>query len=331
MDHAFDLKLDFNPACIWCKQKDDGFEYPVTIMDVGGVSTMVTLAEAQNADPAAPTIHFIKGFKSHPAFYKILLDDLTEAGINVVLVTLPDPGHDVDFMDHYEDLVEAVILDGVLDPLTSSHGPRIAAGHSTGAFLIAKILQDSEADAKQFGTRYEGAYLASPFFGNRFTRWPLGRLLTRMLEKFAGVEAHVGSTWIEQALRKEELEDEPDIGDKEIKMFANYRQSRYMAGPTSDFMKKLGQEGFNKTAKALNIVFALGKHDQIGMNKLSKQVAKALKAKVRNHDGGHSFIRKTKEGRKGLVKYVQKIQAAHIKHQPANDRGIDSPDPELLA
>ncbi len=313
---------DFNAACEWCDPVDEPFEYPVSVMELGGIETMVTVAEAEN--PVA-TIHFVKGFKSHPVYYKELLDDMTAAGINVVLVTLPDPGEHVDFIEEYEGLVHAVYAEGALDHLVDDTVPRIAAGHSTGAFLFAKMLT-KDVLAKTISERYESSFSAAPFFGSKHHNRPLlGRLARLYSTLFA--DTPVGNTWMERLLSKSELADR-----KDIKMLANHRQALYMDQPTQEFMKHIREHGFSKHARDIDHKFVLGMRDDVSHNGLSREVAQMLDARVIELVGGHSTVRKRPAGRNLLqyhvYKTLQKLQATHP-GSPANSNDIDPSTPNF--
>lgn len=321
------LKLDFDPACDWCIDGKGGFNFPVSVMKLGGVETMVTVAEAK--DPVA-TIHFLKGFKSHPVLYKKFLEDMTQAGINVVLVTLPDPGEQTDYMEDYEKIAQAVYVDGEVDSLLNDKLPRIAASHSTGSFLKMKLLtQDDEA--KAMTERYDSTFSAAPFFGNKYHRLILFGHLARL---YSSLQKHVpvGTTWLER-----QFSNAAGTDPKEIKMLANHRQALYMDKPTKALMNHIRANGFSEYAKNIRHTFMLGHQDMVSYNALSREVAKHLGAKVAMMEGGHSMVRKRESGRNRLKFHVlntaQKFmrKANEAPQSPSNEN--DPPkikDPEIF-
>lgn len=299
---------------------------PTQYATLGGIETLVTAVECENP---IMTAHFVKGFKSSPFLYEQLLEDLVENNINVILVTLPDPLDEIDFFKDYEKLAKAVYIDGELDNYIESNAPLFAANHSTGGFLLTKLLMD-EDNAETFKQRYEGALFASPFYGSAYHRSgilaPVAKLYSRIFS-----ESAVGTTWLERQFLKATNATQSEEDMKEI---ANHRQALYMNGPTKKLMDDIRKTGFPDTIKDMPISFVLGRQDQVSYNLLSHEVAGALHADIRTLEGGHSQHRKRKFARDFIINHItshtQDIQtpaAIQTVAPPANDNhAFDAPE-----
>ena len=273
----------------------NNFDYPIKTKILGGVETLVTFAEAEN--PVA-TLHFVKGFKSSPELYKEFLDDMVSKGINVVLVTLPDPYEEVDFFEEYEFIAEAVYLGGELDYLTDPDLPRIAANHSTGGFLLTKLLS-SEIEAEVFNERYDGSAYVAPFYGSRYHRASyLGPLAT--LYSYLAGDRLVGTTWLERQFYKAAAND----NEEEEKMVANHRQALYMDRPTRRLMNDIRKNGMPDAVMEKPSKFFLSMNDQVSYNVLATEVAREMGANIKLLDGSHSHVRQTQNGRDALSDFV---------------------------
>ncbi|MFP4313475.1 MAG: hypothetical protein ACLFR0_04015 [Alphaproteobacteria bacterium] len=267
------------------------FPYPICRMKVGGVDTIVTKAQAKN--PYA-TVQFIKGFKSSPYLYEELMHTLTDHGINVTLVSLPDPEDEIDFLDDYEHIAKAVYVDGELDHLHNENLPLIAASHSIGGFLMTKLLTEEDS-AQKINERYESAFLASPFYGSKYHRIPVIKTFAFLYSTFNG-HAYVGTTWLERQF----LNAANDTKEGE-KALANHKQALYMDVPTHNLIQDIRTNGFPDIARELPITFHLSSHDQVSFNALAKEISGHLNSKVIESIGGHSHIRATEAGRRLLT------------------------------
>lgn len=296
---------------------------PTQYATLGGVETLVTAVECEN--PIAE-IHFVKGFKSSPFLYEQLLEDLVENNINAVLITLPDPLDEIDFFEDYEKLVKAVYIDGELDDFTTSHAPLFAANHSTGGFLLSKLLMD-ESNAEIFKDRYESALFASPFYGSAYHRSgilaPLAKLYSRIFSDSA-----VGTTWLERQFFKA---TNITLSEEDKKELANHRQALYMNGPTKELMDDIRTNGFPHVIKDMSISFVLGQQDQVSYNVLSHEVANEINANVRTLQGGHSQHRKRQFGRDFIVNHIkdhthgmQDPAASYASNLAANDNDVSN-------
>lgn len=225
--------------------------------------------------------------------------------------------------------MKAVYVDGELDGLTKSHAPLVAANHSTGGFLLTKLLMD-EKHAKTFTDRYESALFASPFYGSAYHRAgvlaPLAKLYSRIFSEHA-----VGTTWLERQFSKAANATQSYEDMKEI---ANHRQALYMNGPTQKLMEDIRTKGFPDVIKAMPKSFVLGRQDAVSYNLLSYEVASTMNAKATTLEGGHSQHRKRKTARDFIINqiksHVQGIQqpgAAYVAGTAANDNSsMDAPD-----
>lgn len=299
---------------------------PTQYATLGGVDTLITAVECEN--PIAE-VHFVKGFKSSPFLYEQLLEELAENNINVVLVTLPDPLDEIDYLEDYEKLVKAVYIDGELDGLTNTSAPRFASNHSTGGFLLTKLLMD-EDNAKSFKSRYESALFASPFYGSAYHSTglfaPLAKLYSRIFSERA-----VGTTWLERQFYKAATATQ---SYEEMKEIANHRQALYMNGPTKELMENVRARGFPEALKSMPISFVLGRQDQVSYNLHSHEVANAMSAEVHTLEGGHSQHRKRKFGRDFIVNniksHVHEMQnpgVPYVATPAANDnRELNAPE-----
>ncbi|MFN3700384.1 MAG: hypothetical protein ACK4VI_02545 [Alphaproteobacteria bacterium] len=294
-----------------CLHGNDNFRHPIEHMRLGGVDTYITRAHIK--DPIAE-VHFIKGFKSNPYLYEKLLNTLNKSGINVTLVTLPDPADEIDFLESYEKIAKAVYIDGELDRLSKYTAPKIAANHSTGGFLLTKLLTDPD-HAKRFSERYEGTVMAAPFYGSRYHNsiWRgAAKLYSRVF-----ANAAVGTTFLESAfLRAIQSSDETN------KQIANHRQALYMHRPTSELMQAIRESGFPRVLKRENIHFLSGEHDLVSHNPFIEEVANIMGAKTDSVDSGHSFIHKTDEGIQKLISIIKSTPAVR---QALHDRALYEP------
>lgn len=268
------------------------FPYPIASITVGGVDTIVTKAES---DEAFATVHLIKGFKSSPYLYKDLMETLTDHGINVVLISLPDPEDEIDFMDEYEHIAKAVYIDGELDYLHDENLPKIAASHSIGGFLITKLL--TEADhAQKIKDRYESMFFASPFYGSKYHSIPLVRAFAYLYSVF-NANAHVGTTWLERQFIHA-ANDNFNEGDKAL---ANHKQALYMNTPTNELINKIRDNGLPDVVRDIPATFHMASFDQVSFNALTTEIAKHFNSKLISSQGGHSHIRETDAGRRILA------------------------------
>lgn len=271
---------------------ENDFPYPIACKNIGGVDTIVTTAEAKNA---FATLHFLKGFKSSPYLYEDLMHALTDHGINVVLISLPDPEDEIDFLEDYEQIARAVYIDGELDYLHDPELPMIAANHSIGGFLFTKFLMDEE-NAKAISERYESAFLASPFYGSKYHRIPVLKTLTYLYSIF-NASAHVGTTWLERQF----LHAANDNYSEGKKALANHRQALYMDVPTNELVNEIRLKGFPEISQKFPVVFHTAAYDQVSFNALTTEVASHLNSKLISSLGGHSHIRETEAGQRLLI------------------------------
>ncbi len=319
-------KCRFNAA----SQLDDTDICPVRNMRIGEVETRITVVTCPN--PVAE-LHFIKGFKSNPILYAALIDELIQSNINVILVSLPDPLDETHFFEDYEKIAKAVYVEGALDKISPNNPPLIAANHSTGGFLLTKLLMD-ESNAQKIHDRYEGIVFASPFYGSLYHRHrifaPISHLYSRLVSDKA-----IGTTWLERQFYKAATL-EPDDDEKS---FANHRQALYMDGPTRDLMQDIHYDGFPEIARKIPSVFLIGRNDKVSYNVLTNEVAEKLQSNVYLLDGGHSQVRKTPQGREFLIDFIKdKTQNAYkftpvfksIRSKQANDdRPPAAPTPDI--
>lgn len=279
-------------------------------LQVGGVETLVTTATCP--DPIAE-LHFIKGFKSSPDLYSDLIRQLIENRINIVLVTLPDPSEDIHFLEDYEKIARGVYIDGALDTVTPGNPPKIAANHSTGGFLLTKLLMD-QGDAYLFRERYQGTFCAAPFYGTPYYRIGILSSLTRLYSHLAANKT-VGTTWLERQFHNAAtLDDDP-------RSYANHKQALYMDSPTKALIERIRKDGFPDAAKDIPALFLAGRQDNVSHNGLVREVAKAMGANFQMQSGGHSQIRQSIEARHLLIDYI-KTQIAQ-KNAPRRARGFD--------
>lgn len=278
-----------------CWYAQNGFNYPIETKILGGAETVVTFAEAE--DPVA-TLHFVKGFKSDPKHYKDFLDDMVSKNINVVLVTLPDPLEEIDFYEEYEYIAEAVYLGGELDYLTDPNLPLIAGNHSTGGFLLTKLLT-SPLLAQEFSERYDANALIAPFYGSRYHSDNYIGPLAKLYSKIFGNKL-VGTTWLERQFYKAAAND----NQEEDKMLANHRQALYMMGPTQKLMKEIRKNGLPESLHDMQTKFFLSLDDQVSHNLLSAEVAAEMQADIVPLDGTHSHVRETAHGRSIFADFI---------------------------
>tara|TARA_B100000242_G_scaffold288679_1_gene257265 strand:- start:2475 stop:3476 length:1002 start_codon:yes stop_codon:yes gene_type:complete len=327
--------IEKKPISTHRDQKTGSFEHcPVQYASLGGVTTLVTAIECDN--PIAE-IHFIKGFKSSPLLYEDLMEDLMENNINIILVSLPNPLDEIDFFEDYEKIAKAVYLDGELDDITSGTLPLIAANHSTGGFLMTKLLMD-EDKAERINQRYTGAIFASPFYGSAYHRNTILAPFTKLYSKIFSRHA-VGTTWLERQFTRAAA---PLQSEDYLKSMANHRQALYMDGPTSELVRDIHAQGFPDILKDIKPTFLLGKKDKVSYNALSHSVAKIMGATIKELNGGHSQIRKSEQGRNFLINYIKDLVNAPAaptlsiqRPAPANDDHKDAPQkqnpPEIPA
>lgn len=273
----------------------NSFNYPIKTKVLGGVETLVTFGEAEN--PVA-TVHFVKGFKSSPYLYKDFMDEMVANGINVILVTLPDPEHDLDFFEEYEYIAEAVYLGGELDYLTDPELPLIAANHSTGGYLLTKLLT-SDLQAEVFNDRYDASAYVAPFYGSRYHNTDYLGPLAKLYSRIFGSRL-VGTTWLERQFYKAAAND----NSEEDKMLANHMQALYMHGPTQALMKTIRDKGLPSISKDMPSKFFLSLDDQVSYNVLAAEVAAEMYADIVPLDGTHSHIRETAHGRAIFADYI---------------------------
>ncbi len=277
-----------------------------------------TLFSVLKADEPVATLHFIKGFKSSPEYYADFMRDMADSGFNVVLVTLPDPGDDVDFMESYEDIMRAVCVDGALDKVAGGDNlPRVLGSHSTAGFIKSKFLLDP-VDARKIASRYQGAVFAAPFYGNPLYRLKFIRPLTHAYSKAAGKIA-VGTTWLERQFVRA---NDNDLSEGE-KAIANHHQAVYMDGPTKAFMDDLqsGRRFYTEDAHAFPTKFMLADGDKVGFNSLSRAVAGQLNAEVVPVRGSHSEHRKTLEGRAMFAHLLHRVLKEGLSRKPRRTPG----------
>lgn len=277
-----------------------------------GIKTYVTEMTCEN--PIAE-IHFIKGFKSHPKYYEDFLKTMHDNGINVVMVTLPDPGDNIDYLEDYEKIAKALLIDGALDRSGYPPTPKFIVTHSTGGYLLTKQLMD-EQKAASIHERYQGAYFAAPYYGSKYHRMrgiaPLGRLYSRVF-----ADSAVGTTWLErkgsilldrlfnQAADPIEVMQNGIEEDEDLKAIANHRQGLYMDGPTRALINEIEAHGFPDAAKSFPTLFLTGTTDNVCLNSLTEKVAGAIGGLHVSVQGGHSLLRKTQEAPSLLMDYIR--------------------------
>ena len=286
------------------QREHENFPYPIHRMRVGNVDTTVTVAKAEN--PVA-TIHLLKGFKSSPLIYKNLLDEAVLAGINVVMVTLPDPDDQADFMDDYDAIANAFFNKGELDSMVPENLPVIAATHSTGGFLLTRILMNDEA-AATIKDRYASLYNSAAFFGNKHYRG-IRRQFSIALSGLNG-DTPVGETALEKAVLTLRGIFDSETKDmlqkyKAMKAVVNHKQALYMDAPTRDLLIQSKQSGFPEISTQIPVTFVLLEGDKVSDNTSTKKIANALGADIETMEGTHGTIWRSKRGHHHLIAHVK--------------------------
>lgn len=280
---------------------------------LGGVETHITTCTCKN--PIAE-VHLGKGFKSDPKYYKRLIKTLHENNINVVMITLPDPEDDINYLEDYEKIAKAVFVDGELDKSGFPPTPKFAVTHSTNGFLLTKLLMD-EKNAKTIAERYQSGLFAAPYYGSKWHRIPYIGRFGRAYSNYHSDKA-VGMTWLERNGAKiydrlfnkasgyDDGVEEDDIElSEDKKAWANHLQGIYMDGPTSQLLQQIRDKGFPDTAKKFPTIFLTGTQDKVCHNPSIIEVAQHLGARHFSIRGGHSMLRKTKEAPSFLLDIIK--------------------------
>lgn len=299
---------------------------------LGGVETYVTTSTCEN--PIAE-VHFVKGFKSSPNLYKKLIRTLHDNTINAVMVTLPDPADDVHYLEDYEKITKAVFADGELDKSGYPPTPKFALTHSTGGYLLTKLLMD-EQNAKAIAERYQSSLFAAPYYGTKWHRMPYIGRFGRTYSRW-NADQPAGMTWLERkgssliermfnsaSGYEDGIEHEDNILENDgLKAIANHRQGLYMDTPTAQLVDDIRQRGFPEAARAFPTIFLTATHDKVCHNPLAVEVAENIGGRHFSIRGGHSLLRKTQEGPSFLLDVI-KVRLHEMKMEALEKQGVSA-------
>lgn len=298
---------------------------------LGGVETYVTTSVC--ASPVAEA-HFIKGFKSDINLYKKLIRTLHDNNINAVMVTLPDPADEVNYLEDYEKIAKAVFVDGELDKSGFPPTPKFAVTHSTGGYLLTKLLMD-EQNAKTIARRYQSALFAAPYYGTKWHRMPYIGSVGKIYSDYHA-DKPVGMTWLERTgtslLERlfsaasgynDGTEDESILENEDLKALANHKQGLYMDGPTAQLIQDIAEKGFPEIARSFPTFFLTAARDKVCYNPLAVQVANQINGQHFEIKGGHSLLRKTQEGPSFLLDVI-KVRLHEMKMEALEKQGASA-------